>query len=214
MDRIKSFYDENLASANESTAAGLAATAAVFTLLYIPSAIIERRRKARKMAEAKADRHYQEQVRMNKEERQKRLIAEIKKAYSVDASPIPDGAITSNAQLKSTLFNETKKFLSAVKRSPFYKTLLEDAIRSDYLKDDDYTLDSINRDVKIMEGVSGWQSSLQIIDGSQEEAEALYDVTNEVCNFVGARFANYLMHTPDTGDGDEGHVYYELENLD
>lgn len=151
---------------------------------------------------------------MDKEERQKRLIAEIKKAYGVDASPIPDGAITSNDRLKSTLFNETKKFLSAVKRSPFYKTLLEDAIQSDYLKDDDYTLDSINRDVKIMEGVNGWQSSLQIIDGSQEESEALYDITNEVCNFIGARFANYLMYAPDTGDGDEGHVYYELENLD
>ena len=157
----------------------------------------------------------------NKQSVQQHLDA-FQKHYKISVAPIPDGSFKSERDVYNAMLSDVKKWVSQITSSQAYTQAMQkvcDAHNSGSAGDNDplwfyeeekVTVKTITSWFKIGEGVNGWQESIEISDGDQEERSFLEPIISDIVLLLKTKYENYLSSVSN-GDGDEGTIYYHIK---
>lgn len=213
MDRIESFSSAYLPAneQNMSTLAAIGITAATFALLSIPEAIAKRRRLKKEAIEDKAR---AEKEWADREAKEKAEAQAVMAQYRISITPLEDIGNNTTADIVKAIQVEAKKFLAAIKKSKVYPVFLKDcakeAAEDPDLYDGPWTAKELDRFIQINEGINGWEESIEVVHNAPQEVNVLLmPITDDLATMLKIRFKNWITGVS-TGDGDEGHIYYQI----
>lgn len=144
------------------------------------------------------------------------------KAYgiSVDELREPEKEYKNNKEAYEDMLTDAKKFASKILNSQLFKANVEELIKDEEKLDyclcgygnsrPKPTLSHFKSIVKIEEGVNGYDESMQILDGTQEENVEFGWIAYDIGNMLDIKYAEWLHYGVSNGDGDEGHIYYQI----
>lgn len=213
MDRIESFANAYLPASeqNMSTLAAIGITAATFALLSIPEAIAKRRRTKKDAIENKAR---IEKEWADREAKEKAEAQAVMTQYRINITPLEDIGNGTDAEIVKAIYAEAKKFLVAIKKSKVYPIFLEDCAKETAkdpeMYDGAWTAKELDRFIQINEGINGWEESIEVVHEAPQEVNVLLmPITDDLATMLKIRFKNWISGVS-TGDGDEGHIYYQI----
>ena len=107
-----------------------------------------------------------------------------------------------------------RSFLAAIKKSKVYPVFLEDCVKETAedpdLYDGPWTAKELDRFIQINEGINGWEESIEVVHNAPQEVNVLLmPITDDLATMLKIRFKNWITGVS-TGDGDEGHIYYQI----
>ena len=140
------------------------------------------------------------------------VIKNMKEKYDLDAAPISSGRLKSTEHLCRELATEARKFLLAVKKTDAYKDFLQEV--TERPETHSYTVPNLNGLVKIQEGPTGWDSSMEVINGALVVREALAPIVEEMAVYLNFKFVNYLESPVEANTNGMGQIFYEIISLD
>ena len=143
-------------------------------------------------------------------------LKEWKDKYNIIDIKECDKSFDSEEDKYDSIINDCKRWLTKILNSKEFKDYVEKLL-SDKEKLDSIgafdpgmskpSLSYYKSIFKIEEGVNGWSESISICDGTQDECIYFNWVTYLIAELVEFRY-NLKC---DCGDGDEGHIYYDLK---
>ena len=213
MDRFVAFESAYLPAYEAGALASLGLMAGTAAIFALPAALMAKYAKKQYDREKAA---YDAKVKADREAAVKIYAESAKKMYNVNVNPIPAGEIKTKDALVRALESESKKYLASMKKTQSYKAFLADASKQtnedkEYY-DGGWTPQQLDRCVKIEEGVNGWEETISVITLGTDQAIAilLHPIVSDIADMLEVRFRNYIYGVG-TGDGDEGHVYYGID---
>ena len=148
--------------------------------------------------------------------REEDFIASCKKHYGISIEIIEHGVYHKEEDLYRDMEKDVKSWVAKIINSDVFKeavdSLLADPKKLEYILDDpkDATLQHFKSLFKVEEGVNGFEESMQICEGTQDEQIEFNWVTYDIAQMVELKYGSYLEHDVSCGDGDEGHIYYNM----
>ena len=133
------------------------------------------------------------------------VIDGFNKAYNIDKSFF--NLVEKDYKDKREVYNDMEadaKFIAnKIASSNIFKVNCDEAMKS--LPDE-----KINKDIiDIDEGVNGYDESMQILDTDQDVITAMNWIVYDIAEILEIKYSDYLGYI-DTGDGDEGTIYYSI----
>lgn len=148
--------------------------------------------------------------------REEDFIASCKKHYGISIEIIEHGVYHKEEDLYRDMEKDVKSWVAKIINSDVFKeavdSLLADPKKLEYILDDpkDATLQHFKSLFKVEEGVNGFEESMQICEGTQDEQIEFNWITYDIAQMVELKYGSYLEHDVSCGDGDEGHIYYNM----
>lgn len=139
------------------------------------------------------------------------------KVYHIDKSflnPI-DKDYKSTKDIFNDMLKDAKYIANKITSSDVFKANCDEA--KVYLKHRGYTVEDIAKidydffknAISIEEGINGYEETMQILDEDQDVMVAMNWITSDIGNMLEMKYMNYVSNM-DIGEGDEGHLYYNL----
>ena len=137
--------------------------------------------------------------------------------YSIQLVPT-DKKFVSEKDVYNDMITNGNRWLNSIKNSKAFKDYCQELISnkeemehlfSDYVKPPTASVSYFKSILKLHEGINGYKESIEVINGSQMERIYFGWVCDELSKM-------YEIVYPDNvgsvgcGDGDEGHLYYEI----
>lgn len=132
---------------------------------------------------------------------------EAKKAYGIDLVKVESGKFKTDKELFDSMVKDGNQWASKIKSSKLFKENIEMMIADN---NGNTTISHYKSVIKISTGVNGYKESIQVINGSQDDCIDLGWVCDDIANMYAFKYSNYLNNVY-CGDGDEGHIYYEMK---
>lgn len=170
------------------------------------------------------DRENKEKIQKQKEECEKRrkdtekFVQDCQKHYNItNILPKLDTDFDSTEKVYESMLKDVKSWTRNITNSvpfkEFVKQLADDPKRVEYIfysHKPTPTVSYFKTIVVPSEGVNGYNESMQIIEGSQDECVEFGWITDDIAKMCEIKYSKYLKGGVSTGDGDEGHIYYKI----
>lgn len=139
------------------------------------------------------------------------------KVYHIDKSflnPI-DKDYKSTKDVFNDMLKDAKQIANKITSSDVFKANCDEA--KIYLKNRGYTVEDLAKidynffknAISIEEGVNGYEETMRILDEDQDVMVAMNWITSDIGNMLEMKYVDYVSNM-DIGEGDEGHLYYNL----
>lgn len=216
MDRIQDFYKYHVEPATEGA---LIETAGLFLLYGATVYIISRKMKKEQAKEKeRIEAEKQKAAKLDYQEKQRLFLDQVKNGYHINLEKLPDDTKLTNSQVLSDMRSTVAKWITSIKSSTLFKQNLQAIISDETVVKriaEEYGIDEskitasfLEKHIRLQEGIAGWNDSMQICDGTQSERIEMNWLVADIAQMLRYRYGKYI--SPSTGDGDEGHIYYQL----
>lgn len=207
---------------NEVSMAETIVTFGLVTALAVSASIIDTiRERKRKKKEDTARLEEQKKEAEKRKKQEEKFIEDCKKIYSIDdISPkLEPGLFTSEKSVFESMIKDIKKWSRLMVNSNAFKVHVQELMKDQeqidwifvaYTKQPKPSVSYFKSLISPKEGINGYKESIEIMDGSQEENSEFSWITEDIARMCSIKYDNYLSRGVGTGDGDEGHIYYEI----